>query len=261
LQKTILRGIEQAANITTISNATRGDMLRISYVSDDRVHSIPLGLDSSFKSVPAVEAKQIISRFISPDAPFILHVGGNQWYKNRLGVFRVFRRIVDAEKAPLNLVLAGKPLDAGLTAELERLRLNDRVFFAHGCDDRELRALYSSARLLLFPSLYEGFGWPILEAQACGCRVVTTGQEPMTDVGGSAAAYIDPADLDGSARVVRELLNESPVRTENRIQAGFENVRRFEISEMISRYMALYSEIGAGLIPVCEGKGKARLAA
>jgi glycosyltransferase involved in cell wall biosynthesis len=122
------------------------------------------------------------------------------------------------------------------------------VSFLRYCDNEDLRALYSLAELVLFPSWAEGFGWPILEAQACGCRVVTTGRPPMTEVGGQAAAYLDPADVADAAEAVRRVLGETDADRNARVRAGLANARRFSTDKMIDKYLHIYHELAYGEI-------------
>jgi glycosyltransferase involved in cell wall biosynthesis len=114
-------------------------------------------------------------------------------------------------------------------------------------DNAALAALYSGAELLLFPSLEEGFGWPIIEAQACGCPVLTTGKDPMMEVGGNAAFYIaDPTDAEAGAAAVEKLLaQKESVRTAV-VRAGRENAARFSTERMIREYEAIYREVVEG---------------
>ncbi|MEI8340605.1 MAG: glycosyltransferase, partial [Verrucomicrobiota bacterium] len=168
-------------------------------------------------------------------APYLLHVGGGQWYKNRDGVLAIYaelRRIIG--KNPPALIMVGPPLDDAPPG----------VESISGVDNERLRALYSGAELLLFPSLEEGFGWPIVEAQACGCRVVTTGKAPMTEVGGTAAFYIDdPSDIPAGVRTVLEVINQSPEIRRIAVDAGLKNAAEFSTEKMIAGYLALYREL------------------
>jgi glycosyltransferase involved in cell wall biosynthesis len=96
----------------------------------------------------------------------------------------------------------------------------------------------------LFPSLEEGFGWPIIEAQACGCRVLTTGKPPMTDVGGTAAFYLaDPLDAEAGAARIAELLGQDDAARAKAIADGIENAARFNSERMVREYAALYREV------------------
>ncbi|MDB6040900.1 MAG: glycosyl transferase group 1, partial [Verrucomicrobiales bacterium] len=107
----------------------------------------------------------------------------------------------------------------------------------------ELRALYSIAEILIFPSLEEGFGWPIIEAQACGCRVVTSNRAPMTEAGGDPAFYFDPKNAETAAAMIWSALNENSGEKAARIEAGLRNVNRFSAGRMTDNYCARYVEL------------------
>ena len=121
--------------------------------------------------------------------------------------------------------------NAGLRAEVKVLQ---------AVNDAQLRGLYSMAKVFLFPSLEEGFGWPILEAQACGCPVVTTNQAPMRDTGGGAALYADEGDW---ASVVQGVLEMEAARRAAIVAAGIANARRFPLNQMAGQYVRFYAGI------------------
>ena len=121
-----------------------------------------------------------------------------------LGVVRIFAHLAALPQfAQHHLVLAGKPWTRELRELIRHVGLAERVHEWVDVSNEDLRALYSAADALIFPSLQEGFGWPIAEAQACGCPVFTTNRPPMTEVGADAAAYFDPDDPERAARSLR----------------------------------------------------------
>lgn len=228
LQKLILSGLKRARRITCISRATRSDVLRLTGLPESRVDVTYMGFNYPYSPADPYPQRK--------GAPYLLHVGGGQWYKNRNGVLAIyaeFRKICGEN--PPNLVMVGPPLAGELPPGVESIS---------GVDNEKLRALYSGAELMLFPSLEEGFGWPIVEAQACGCRVVTTRKAPMTEVGGAAAFYIDdPADISAAARTVLEILNQNPETRRCAVDDGLKNAAEFSTEIMILRYQALYREL------------------
>ena len=225
LQRLILSGLKQARRITCISEATRRDLLRIAGLPETRVDVTYMGLNYPYSPVAAQ----------TQGAPYLLHVGGDQWYKNRDGVLAIYAELRGIHgKNPPDLILVGPPLSNPPPG----------VQSLSGIGNEPLRSLYSGAELVLFPSLEEGFGWPILEAQACGCRVVTTGKPPMTEVGGDAAFYLDdPTDIPASARLVFNVLTQEPHLRRSAVHAGLKNAARFSTEKMIAQYRALYEEI------------------
>jgi glycosyltransferase involved in cell wall biosynthesis len=139
--------------------------------------------------------------------------------------------------------MAGKAFTPEMKAYARDTGLENEIISIEGCDSEQLRALYSAAELLLFPSILEGFGWPIIEAQACGCRVVTTHRAPMTEVGGDAALYVDAKTETNVARQTALLLNQSPAAREELQRRGIVNAARFSTEAMIDKYIVIYNEL------------------
>lgn len=255
LQAMILQGLRETQHVACVSAATEADLLRIGGHPADRVSVIANSLNYDYSPMPEDEARAQVEALcrqwklgeVGPG--FVLHVGGNQWYKNRLGVLRIFARLVEGGDVRSKLVLVGESLSAEMETFLAERELADRVTRIPSCGNEELRALYSSAGLLLFPSLAEGFGWPVIEAQACGCPVVCSNAGPLPDVAGAGASLADPADEPALAEAARRLLEEPELRREM-IAGGLENAARFQPARMIASYLECYSALtGAEATP------------
>jgi glycosyltransferase involved in cell wall biosynthesis len=243
LQSMILNGLTRAQHTVCVSAATRRDLLRITSLPDARVSLIYNGLNYPYAPMAQQEAESRLRKLgMSAGQRFILHVGGNCWYKNRLGVFGIFSLVRKRfQPADLKLVMVGKPWTREMRQFARQNHLEQHVIELVQTHEEDLRALYSTAAVMLFPSLAEGFGWPIIEAQACGCPVVTSNRAPMTEVGGEAAIYIEPEDPGSAAEKVAELLRCNG----NLINLGSRNAGRFTASSMIERYSALYDHLVA----------------
>jgi len=252
LQAWILRGLRSAKNVICVSHKTADDLARLTgevgvAQAGTRIEVILNPLNWHYQPQPDMQ-EELRDRLGLPEGQkYFLHVGGNQWYKNRTAVVRIFAELAGmAEFEAAKLVMAGKPLPPSLRELIAQLGLTDRVIEALDTANEELEALYSSALALVFPSLEEGFGWPIAEAQACGCPVAVTNRPPMTEVAGDAAIFIDPEDPAGAAQLVRDGL----ARREELRQAGFLNVARFDEAKIADAYCAAYaSMLGAGRFP------------
>ena len=251
LQQMIRAGLRQADRIVCDSDATRRDVQRLVHPGEYAV--IPPGLSPIFVRVPQDEALASL-RPLRPAAcdpaawdrviagPYLLHVGGNQWYKNRAGLVDTYRALLERMPAAPPLVVVGKPLPREIADAIAASSLQGRVIALDGISDRELAAVYSRAALLLFPSLAEGFGWPVLEAMACGCRVVTSNRAPMTEVGGDAATYCDPENPKGVAEVVEAVLHEPDTERRTRVNEGLSRAGRFSSRAMARAYLSVYHE-------------------
>ena len=134
----------------------------------------------------------------------------------------------------------GPELDFASVEELERAGFINEVTVYKNVTDEELRRLYSGALVLIFPSMEEGFGWPIVEAQACGCPVVTTDKEPMRETGGEAAIYAAEGKWTDA---VEEVLTMSTERRADVVAAGLENARRYSATKMAREYVEVYRKM------------------
>jgi glycosyltransferase involved in cell wall biosynthesis len=243
LQRWIVSGLENATVVVCVSHATLADAHRLvmSRNGKPRFELIPLGLNNPYRELAPPEARARIAQhsILTSGKPFVLHVGSNLHRKNRAGVLRIFARCKDQWDG--SLVFAGEPLSDALRALARELGVLERVVEVADATSELLEALYNCATALLFPSTFEGFGWPIAEAQACGCPVICTDREPMTEVAGDAALLHDLEDEAGFAADLLRLTN--PAEREHWRARGLENAKRFSAALMIGRYCELYRSL------------------
>ena len=155
------------------------------------------------------------------------------------------------ELTPLPLLMITPPPNDRMSTELSRVPARGSITFASGIDNRTLQAAYSCAKSLIFPSLAEGFGWPIIEALSCGCAVITTDEPPMTEVGGPAAHYVprmkSSEHMDEWAAVaVEELANVLGRDEETCIRESAEGIAwaaRFDPVRTIDAYLEVYKKV------------------
>ncbi|CEF48539.1 unnamed protein product [uncultured bacterium] len=240
LQAMIRSGLRQAHRIVCDSEATRGDVRRLVGMDAGETIIRP-GVATAFHPVSRDEAAARLAALKLP-ARFLLHVGGSQWYKNRIGLLDLYAALLTRAPEAPPIVLAGKPLTSQEASHVAARRLHDRVITVASVADSDLAALYSAAELLVFPSLVEGFGWPVLEAMACGCRVVASNRAPMTEVGGEAATYLDPQDPVSASATVAAVLSEPEGDRRARIAAGLARVSLFSTGAMADAYLAVYHD-------------------
>jgi glycosyltransferase involved in cell wall biosynthesis len=247
LQRWILNSLHRADQIVCDSSATRQDVLRLIGRDKQDTSLVFPCLAEPFRH-QLEQAKAIHeldganrkpkSENGKPETegrrPYILHVGGDAWYKNRRGVARIFTEVRSrlGSNAP-DLILVGPRIED----------FDEHVTALENVSEQDLIGLYRNAALLLFPSLGEGFGWPVIEAQACGCPVITTDCPPLTEVGGAGAAYLDdPTNVQRAAEVVIDVLTRPEKRKELK-QKGLENARRFAGTQMVDQYAEVYSRV------------------
>jgi glycosyltransferase involved in cell wall biosynthesis len=241
LQRAILRGLRRAQIVACVSEHTRRAVVRLARRDEFSTPCIQNGLNYPYSPMGRPEAWERAQPLLGNETrPFFLHVGGNQWYKNRPGLLRIFSHLRARGAFSRHLlVMVGKPLTSAIRTFIAENALGEDVVELVSLPNEDLRALYSLAEGLIFPSLDEGFGWPIAEAQACGCPVFTSNRPPMTEIGGSAAVYFDPCDPAGASEAIA-------ARRDGRLQMiehGLENARRFGAEKMLRLYMEVYSEL------------------
>lgn len=240
-QRMVVQGLQRAWHVACDSEASRLDVLRITGFSAHRASVIHNGLNFPYAPLDEGERMMPLGRLgIGPDERFLLHVGSGSWYKNQPGVIRIFEHLIRSPRAHgMRLVLVTAQWTPVLKKLVEQYSLRERVKVLSDVEANDLRALYSGATALVFPSFCEGFGWPIIEAQACGCPVFTSNRAPMTEIGGDGAVYIDP---DNSIEAAHIILEHLPRASQMR-EAGFANVRRFSNETMVAGYIQLYREV------------------
>ena len=245
-QRLIARGLGQADLIGCVSNLTRHDLLELGLAPERKVIVTQNGLNADFAPVPADEAQRLVARFgIQPGERYLLHVGVNLPRKNKVNVLKAFAALIERarqrgqEPPATRLAFVGPALSDELAALARELGVAERIANPQEVSHEELRALYSGAAALVFPSLQEGFGWPIIEAQACGCPVITSDLAPMNEIGGEAAVYADPLD----AQKIADAIEAAAARFAQMRELGLANARLYTAEKMASGYVAAYRRV------------------
>ena len=164
--------------------------------------------------------------------PFMFYCGSLSPRKNILRILIAFNEIKN--KIPHNIFIAGdKSWNENKVREYIKEKLPQRVFMTGLLSDEELRCFYSSADLYLYPSLYEGFGLPILEAQACGCPVITSNRSSCPEIAGSGAVIVDPEDIKAIETAIVNVLNSIELK-KKLIENGFDNKKRYDRHKCVS---------------------------
>jgi len=251
-QRLILRGLLCGRNFISVSAATGISLHALPGIRTAISEVLPNPLNRPIHQLPYSEACQILGLADLPtDKRPIIHVGGNQWYKNRLGVLEIYQAYAVSRPDPRPLWMVGPEPTPAMRRIGESPACKRRVIFLQGVDDRQLEAIYSVAWTLLFPSLEEGFGWPVLEAMAASCPVVTTGIPPMTEVMGTVDFQI-PRKMMGSnlmewsmrcAKVLGCAVDLSEADRDNLTAMGMARAQNFNKEEYLNRCEEIYSHI------------------
>lgn len=251
-QAMIRRGFGKGQNFISVSNNTRQDLHGFLPRTPSVSEVVYNGLNYPFRAMALEECITLLSEsnLSLPENGFLLHVGGNQWYKNRNGVLEIYEAYVHRVTDPIPLWMIGAPPSTVMQEIADRCSTKGAVRFLVNLSNPQVCAAYSAARLLVFPSIAEGFGWPIAEAMACGCPVITTDEAPMTEVGGNAAVYIPRQPVQDSsawaihaAQVVERLLSRSADELQQQRERGFSQVAQFDANRALDAYERIYQQV------------------
>jgi len=237
-QRWIIAELKKARHVACVSKTTYDDVLRLTRIETGRVSVVKNGLNYPYRHMSEKLSLHHLEQIGIADAvPFLLHVGSNDWYKNKEGLLRIFCQLIRlAAGKKWHLVVAGQGLTDELRILARKIGISDRIREAPNVTNEQLCALYSCADGLIFPSIAEGFGWPIIEAQACGCPVLASNRRPMTEAGGDGAVYFDPLDVSGAAGIILQAIqNKDHLR-----QRGYRNAAKFSARDMIDAYIQIY---------------------
>jgi glycosyltransferase involved in cell wall biosynthesis len=245
-QRWILRSLGKIPLAVCGSQKTADDFTRLTGRPPERVRIIHNGLNYPFRPVPRDEAQALLQQlFLERGLPlagdsrgYLLNVGGGQWYKNRPALLRIFAALKRCLNPSPRLLMIGKPLSPDLVRLAQELDIEADVTLLSDVSGKHLEAAYRAAEALIFPSLEEGFGWPVAEAQACGCPVFTSNRPPMTEVGGDGAEYFDPAFPEDAAATIAQAWPR-------RRQLGLRGLARsgaWDPATMLAGYLAVYTE-------------------
>lgn len=235
LRQRKVRCIKEADAVIAISDTTRNDLADFFGVGKDRVSVIPLACSDVFESSPS-----FASGLAPPTLrPYLLYVGVRVHYKG-------FGRLVNAfsrwrQRSEVDLVVVGKQWSPDEKNELERLGILDRVHLLQQVDDECLAELYRSAAAFVYPSLYEGFGIPLLEALACGCPVVASRIPSTQEVAGDCPIYFEPCQADDLTQALDRALMEGI--NSARCQAGLERVKQFSWDKTAWQTLEVYKAV------------------
>ncbi len=219
--------VRAAARLLAISQATKDDLVSRYRVAPERVVVTHLAAGEDMRPVEDAARMAAVRARYGLAGEYLLYVGTLQPRKNLARLMQGFAPVA-AQHPALQLVLAGKKgwMYEDIFAQVRQLGLEGRVVFTGYVDTADLPALYSGALAFVFPSLYEGFGMPVLEAMACGAPVVAANTSSLPEVAGDAALLVDPTDVDAISGALARLAGDAALRRELRAR-GLAQAARF----------------------------------
>lgn len=236
LEKVVPRSIDRATHIISDSEATRQDLMELFNVEPTKITTLHLGVSRDFTPVPTQDERKILrERYHIGDRPYILAVGTVQPRKNYVRLMEALDPI--AARIHSDLVIVGRPawLSEPIVKEAEKRAFVHLLGFL---DDGDLPALYRQAALLAFPSLYEGFGLPPLEAMACGTPVIASSASSVPEAVGEAGLLVDPLDVHAWTLAIRKVFEDTTLR-EDLITKGLAHSTHFTWERSARQWLSI----------------------
>lgn len=240
--------IRNADKIVVDSQSTRNDIIRFHKVPEDKVKVIYLGVDlKSFRPIHNCEMLEAVKKHYSIDKPFVLYVGMMFLKRNIPRLLQAFKKLKEKYQMPHKLVLAGPnapghSINVSLLAQETGLSKEVIHIDALFGEDPILPILYNAAELFVYPSLYEGFGLPPLEAMACGTPVIASNTSSLPEVLGNAGIMVNPYDVDALAEAMHTVLSDEHLQLNLRT-AGLKRCRTFSWEKTAQETLNVYNEV------------------
>jgi glycosyltransferase involved in cell wall biosynthesis len=237
----------RSARVLTVSEASKRDILEYFRVPESKISVIYNAIDERFSEEPAPDEVMRVRERYQLNDPFILYTGNIKPHKNLERLIEAFHIIRRGELEHVKLLIIGDQISkyATLRRAVHRYKLHKHVRFFGFVPDATLAILYRLARVFVFPSLYEGFGLPPLEAMASGTPVITSNVSSLPEVVGDAAMLIDPYQPDAIAGAMRRVLTEDRLHDDMR-ERGLIRAREFSWGRSVKRVREIYDEVLAG---------------
>lgn len=234
----------KADALLAISESTRQDAIRLLGVSPAKITTTPLGISADFRPVGDARQLEIVRQRYHLPAEFILYVGLVEPRKNLPILLEAYRQLME-RCVPPALVIVGRLgwMYAEVFQQVEHLSLGERVFFAGYVAPSDLPIVYNLASLFVYPSKYEGFGLPPLEAMACGTPVITTAVSSMPEIAGDAALLVPPGEVDPLVDAMQSALADDALRQEMK-RRGLERATLFSWERTARETLQVYESLG-----------------
>ncbi|MCC6527926.1 MAG: glycosyltransferase family 4 protein [Polyangiaceae bacterium] len=245
----VVRSLRRAGRVIAVSAHSAADSIAVEPSCAPRMRVTLLGVAPAFRRLDEAEALRLSAAIVPPGRRFLLLLGGGYRNKNHEGGVRAFAAAVRPEDdVHLVVIQRERELASGLAALAARRGLAERVHVRGGVAAEALVALYNRALALVFPSLYEGFGLPVLEAMAAGCPVVCSNLTSLPEVAGDAALSCDPRDEAALAAAVRRVVDDAELRRDL-ARRGLARAARFSWLGTARATVAVYRELAPWIGP------------
>jgi len=245
LRCTVRRTVKAAARVLTVTEFSKRSILAAYALPEEKITVLPNGVSADFRPVAREAAQRLLRTARGLETPFVLTVGDLQPRKNHLGLIRAFEQLIAAHpQLPHHLVVVGKETwhSPDIRAAARKSSVGSRIHFTGFVSEDELRQLYAACDLFVYPSFYEGFGLPIIEAMASGRAVACSNTSGMPEVADSAALLFDPHSVAEMVLAMRDLLLNPELRMRME-RLGMQRAAIFSWDRTAARTLDLYYEV------------------
>jgi glycosyltransferase involved in cell wall biosynthesis len=242
--KDVPKVIELSDALITVSEWSKQDILKFFPIDKDKIFVTPLAADAKYKPLDKEYCKDLLSKIYNINNPFILYIGGFSPRKNVKALITAFSKIYKQLGANYNLVIVGATKDQGqyLSEFSTNLELASKIIFTGFVPEEHLPILYNGCDAFVYPSLYEGFGLPPLEAMNCGTPVITSNLTSIPEVVGDAGILIDPYNEEELKSSIIKLLNDEKLREEYSIK-GLARAKNFSWEKTAEKTLEVYKKV------------------
>lgn len=246
LNALIVRGLKRARRIICVSENVRDLTAEKFRLPHERMPVVYNGVGPNFRPLDRELARVEVARRYRVDAPFVLYVGKLESRKNIVRLLEAFRMFRAEIRAPYTLVLAGRrtPMSAGIDAAIDSLGLRAHVIEIGHLPNADLPLLYNAAEMFALPSLWEGFGIPVVESMACATPVITSNVSSLPEVTDGAALLVDPYRIDDIGAAMLRLARDAPLRA-TLAERGLRRAQHFTWEQTARRTLAVYQDCHA----------------
>jgi glycosyltransferase involved in cell wall biosynthesis len=245
LDRVVPRSVRRATHVIADSQATKEDLINLYGTPPDKISVLLSGVNAIYRPMEDAELRrEIRAKYkIPPEADYLFSIGTVQPRKNYGKLMSAVARLRD-EFPQLHLVIAGGRgwLDGPIYQAMDVLNLHDRVHFIGYVEDEDVPVLYSDALCTAYVSLYEGFGFPVVESMACATPVITSNVSSMPEVAGTAALLVDPYDIDAVTDAIRRMATDIRFR-ERLVEAGLRQAKRFTWEQAAQELLTIYGRV------------------
>jgi len=234
--------LKKANKIISISESTRNDLVEYFDIESDKIVTIPLAVNALYKHLPT-EKTTIVKQKYNINYPYILYVGTLEARKNIARLIKAFYKL-RKQGVSHKLIIVGKRgwKYKEIFDIIRELHLESDVIFTGYVRENDLPALYSAADVFVYPSIYEGFGLPLLEAMACGTPVITSNASSLPEVVNDAAVTVNPYDTDSLTNAIYAILSNNDLRSDL-VRKGYKRAASYSWDKCASRTVQVYNDV------------------